>query len=249
LEVRESSKPRGEWIVPPLVRPGIIFYLHGGGYISGSAARYRPITGGLARRTGRRVFALDYRLGPEHKFPTALDDTLDAYRRLLSDAPGGGTIALAGDSAGGGLSLAFLGACRNEGLPMPSSVALFSPWTDLVGTGESLQINNGKCAMFYPENIAQFASAYLGDADPRDVRASPLLADLRGLPPMLIQVGSTELLLDDSRRLYSAIIEAGGQAELEVYREAMHCWQMCDGLVPEAGEALDRAAKFLSTIR
>jgi len=249
LEVRESSNPRGEWIIPPLVRPGIIFYLHGGGYISGSAARYRPITSGLARRTGRRVFALDYRLGPEHKFPAALDDALNAYRWLLSDSAPGETIALAGDSAGGGLSLAFLVACRDEGLPMPSSVALFSPWIDLAGTGESLQLNNGKCAMFYPENIAQFASAYLGDTDPRDLRASPLFADLRGLPPLLIQVGSTELLLDDSRRLHSAILAAGGQAELEVYREAMHCWQMFDGLVPEAGEALDHAAEFLTSIR
>jgi monoterpene epsilon-lactone hydrolase len=245
LEVRKNDDPRGEWIIPPLVRPGIIFYLHGGGYISGSPPRYRPITSGLARRTGRRVFALDYRLGPEHKFPAALDDARSAYRWLLSEAAEGETIALAGDSAGGGLSLALLLACRDEGLPMPSSVALFSPWTDLAGTGESLRTNNGKCAMFYPENIAQFASAYLGSADPRDLRASPLLADLRGLPPMLIQVGSTELLLDDSRRLYSAIMDAGGQAELEVYREAMHCWQMFDGLVPEAGEALDHAAEFL----
>jgi acetyl esterase/lipase len=249
LEVRESSDPPGEWIIPPLVRPGIIFYLHGGGYISGSAARYRPITSGLARRTGRRVFALDYRLGPEHKFPAALDDARNAYRWLLSEAASGETIALAGDSAGGGLTLAFLVACRDEGLKRPSSLVLFSPWTDLAGTGESLRTNNGKCAMFYPENIAQFASAYLGDADPRDLRASPLFADLRGLPPMLIQVGSTELLLDDSRRLHSAILAAGGQAQLEVYREAMHCWQMFDGVVPEACEALDHAAEFLTAIR
>ncbi|HZI18986.1 MAG TPA: alpha/beta hydrolase fold domain-containing protein [Pyrinomonadaceae bacterium] len=241
---------RGEWVEPPEPEGGAILYFHGGGYVAGSAAGNRPITAALARLARRRVFSLDYRLAPEHRYPAALDDALAAYRALLDGALGGGrlpasTIALAGDSAGGGLALALLLRARDEGLPAPGCAVCFSPWTDLSGSGESVRANDGRCVFLRPENCAEFAGAYLAGASPLDPYASPVFGDLRGLPPVLLQVGSTELLLDDARRVHEKIGEAGGLSELEVYDDVAHCWQMLDGFVPEARTALRSAARFV----
>lgn len=242
---------RGEWIEPEGADKGagdgkVIFYIHGGGFVSCSAATHRPITASLARLTRRRVFSLDYRLAPEHRYPAALDDAVAAYRWLLAreNIPAH-AISFAGDSAGGGLVLACLLRVRGAGLPLPACAVCFSPWTDLAGASESQRFNDGLCAMFRTENNDEFAPAYLGDASPRDPYASPAYADFEGLPPILLQVGSTELLLDDARRVHRKIQAARGACRLEIYEDVVHGWQMLDGFVPEARAALRQAASFI----
>ena len=201
---------------------------------------------GIARVTGRRVFSLDYRLAPENRFPAALDDAVAAYRWLLDAGTAPGAIALAGDSAGGGLVLATLLRLRDAGIPLPGHGVCFSPWTDLAGTGASLRGNDGRCPTFRPKNIPDFARVYLGTASPTDPYASPVFADLRGLPPLLFQVSSNELLLDDSRRVHDAVRAGGGVSTLDVFDDLFHGWQMMDGFMPEARIALGRVAAFLS---
>jgi acetyl esterase/lipase len=236
---------RGEWVVPKEYDEGVVLYLHGGGYVSCSAATHRPITAALARFTGLRVLGLDYRIAPEHRFPAALDDAVTAYRWLLEQGLHGSAVSVAGDSAGGGLVLGLLLRVRDAGLPLPACGVCFSAWTDLAGTGASTRLNDGRCAMFRTENIAEFAAVYLGDNSPFDLYASPAHAELSGLPPLLLQVGSTELLLDDTRRVHDKIQEAKGVSRLEVYDDVFHCWQMLDGIVPEAHVALRQAAAFI----
>jgi monoterpene epsilon-lactone hydrolase len=233
---------QGEWVAPEAPDKGVILYLHGGGYVSCSAATHRPITAALARLSGFRVLGLDYRLAPEHRFPAALEDAVAGYRWLLTQGVPSSGVAVAGDSAGGGLVLALLLRLRDAGLPLPACGVCFSPWTDLAGTGPSVRLNDGRCAMFRPENIPEFAAAYLGGHSPLDPFASPAYADLSGLPPLLLQVGSTELLLDDARRVHEKIQKAEGVSTLEVYDDVFHCWQMLDGIVPEARAALRQAA-------
>lgn len=238
---------RGEWLEPAGAEEGVIFYLHGGGYVSGSALTQRPVTAALARLSARRVFSLDYRLAPEHRYPAALDDAVAAYEWLLREGTPASAISLAGDSAGGGLVLGCLLRLRDAGLAPPACAVCFSPWTDLAGTGASVRANDGPCAMFRKENIAEFAAAYLpAGASPRDPYASPAHAgDFRGLPPLLLQVGSTEILLDDARGVHDGIRAAGGASRLEIYEDLPHGWQMLDGLVPEARAALRQAASFI----
>jgi monoterpene epsilon-lactone hydrolase len=235
---------RGEWLEPPMPRRGVVLYLHGGGYVACSAETHRPVTTALARSTGRRVFSADYRLAPEFPFPAAFDDAVAAYRWLLHRAPGE-PIAIAGESAGGGLTLALAVHFREAGWPAPACLVAFSPWTDLAGTGESLRANEGRCVMFHPENIAAFAAAYLAGARSDDPRASPLHADLGGLPPTLIQVGSAELLLDDARRVHDRIVAAGGASRLSVYPRAPHAWQLLMPWLPEARLSLGEAGEFV----
>ena len=244
-QVRAGSV-RGEWIEPPSALRGAILYIHGGGYVACSARTHRPLTAALARATRRRVFSLDYRLAPENRFPAAFDDSLAAYRWLLG-ATGSDeqAVAVAGDSAGGGLSLALAVAARDNGLALPSSVVLFSPWTDMEGLIDAPHPNVERCAMFTPPNIDEFAAAYLGNAPRADPRASPIRSNLRGLPPVLLQVGERELLLEDSTRVHERILAAGGTSELEVWPDVFHGWQMLDGLVPEARTVIDRAAAFI----
>ncbi len=196
-------------------------------------------------RAGVRIFCVDYRLAPEHPFPAALEDTFAAYRWLLAQGIPAKSIGLAGDSAGGGLVLSTLLKIRDEGLALPAFGICFSPWTDL--TGESLTVTNmdGQCAMFRKQNIADFAAIYLGKASARNPYASPLHAELHGLSAMLFQVGSTELLLDDSRVPHEKILASGGQSTLQIYDDLFHCWQMLDGLLPESALALEKAADFI----
>lgn len=242
----DDAGVRGEWVIPVEPDQRVILYLHGGGYVSCSAATHRPITAALARLTRRRVFALDYPLAPEHRFPAALDSSVAAYRWLLEQKGlPASNISLAGDSAGGGLVLGTLLRARDAEVPLPSCAVCFSPWTDLAGTGASVLSNDDRCQMFRTENIAEFAAAYLGNASPRDPYASPVFADLSGLPPLLLQVSSTEILLDDSRRVDAKVRGVGGSSKLEIYDDLFHCWQMLDGIVPEARTALRQAATFI----
>jgi acetyl esterase/lipase len=237
----------GEWIVPDgSPSDSVILYFHGGGYVSCSPGTHRPVTTALARDTGCRVLALDYRLAPEHPFPMAFTQALAAYHWLLMHGNKPTSLVLAGDSAGGGLALALLAALgEREPGSLPACAVAFSPWTDLEGTGASLKENDGRCAMFHTENITEFAAAYLGGASPRDPRASPLLANLAGLPPVMLHVSSTELLFDDSQRIHNAILAAGGDSTIHVFDGVPHGWQLLDGLVPEARASLAEAASFI----
>ncbi len=249
LRVRPMNEGgvRGEWLEPAGAGDGVIFYIHGGGFVSCSAAAQRPLAAALARLTSLRVFSLDYRLAPEHRYPAALDDAVAAYEWLLArQATPASAICVAGDSAGGGLVLGCLLRVRDAGLAPPACAVCFSPWTDLAGEGESVRANDGRCAMFRTENIEEFAAAYLpAGVSPRDPYASPAHAHLRGLPPLLLQVGSTEILLDDARVVHDKIRAGGGESRLEIYDDLPHGWQMLDGLVPEARASLRQAASFI----
>ncbi len=244
VKVEKSTSVAGEWIYPRESRPGVILYLHGGGYVSCSAKTHRSLTSALARKTKRKVFSADYRRAPEARFPAALDDVIAAYQFVLANLSVGEPVAIAGDSAGGGLALALAMHARDAGLTQPSCVVLFSPWTDLEGTGESLKSNDGKCAMFRPGNIAQFAKVYLGDASPRNPKASPLFGAVSNLPPVQFHVGITELLLDDSVRVHERILQTGGSSEL-LYNDSFHGMQVVTPLLPEARESIQAASEFL----
>ncbi|MBA3271398.1 MAG: alpha/beta hydrolase, partial [Acidobacteria bacterium] len=237
---------QGEWLIPDAPIPGVVFYVHGGGFVACSAATHRPITAALAHLTRCRVFSVEYRLAPEHRFPAAHDDVLAAYEWLLSTGTTSSGVALAGDSAGGNLVLALAVRLRDQSLPAPACVVAFSPWSDLAGTGASVQSNDGRCAMFRSENIVDFAAATLGAAPPSAPAVSPVYADLHGLPSALLHVGSTELLLDDARRVHEGIRAAGGASRLEIYADVPHCWQMLVPFVPEARRSLRDAAAFIT---
>ena len=245
-ETVRAAGVRGEWLIPDSPQPGVVFYVHGGGFVSCSVATHRPITAALARMTCRRVFSVEYRLAPEHPFPAAQDDVLVAYEWLLASGIPSPAVALAGDSAGGNLVLALAVRLRELNRPAPECVIAFSPWTDLAGTGLSMHSNDGRCAMFRPENIAAFAAAARGPVPVDAPAVSPIYADLSRLPPVLLHVGSTELLLDDARTVHHRIQATGGVSELQVYEDVPHGWQMLVPLVPEATASLRGAAMFIA---
>ncbi len=228
----------GEWAEAGGDRP--LLYLHGGGFVGCSPKTHRSLTGGFARR-GFRVFAPDYRLAPKHPFPAAFDDALAAWRGFAARV--GAPAAIAGDSAGGNLAAALTVMVKNEAR-RPAAAVLFSPATDMTGGGESWVENRDRDAMFTVE-LANLRDFYLAGADPRDPRASPLFGDLSGLPPVLLHVGESELLRDDSVRFAEAARAAGSRAELKVWNGAPHVWQFMHGFVPEARRSIDEAAAFL----
>ena len=248
---RVEGAVKGEWISLPKSskEEPLVYYLHGGGYISGSAKSCRPITATLARLLQARVFGLDYRLAPEHRFPAGLDDAVAGYRWLLASGIDPESIAIAGDSAGGGMTLALALRLRDAAEPFPACLVCLSPWTDMTGHSDSLSENSERDPMFVAEDIERYASAYLGDHLRDDPLASPLLADLSGLPPMLIQVGQTEVLLDDARNLHTKVRAAGGSSELHVYREVPHGWHYGAPFVPETRAALKEVAEFIERSR
>ena len=233
----------GEWLRPAAGNAaGTLLYLHGGGYFACSPQTHRPITGGFAKR-GLDVFAPDYRLAPEHPFPAAVDDAVAVYRAMLARGIAADSIVVGGDSAGGGLALSLLLSLRQAGDPLPAAAMLFSPWTDLAGTGETLQTNSARDAMFNGKGMTAAAAPYLNGVDPHDPVASPLYADLAGLPPMLVHAGTYEVLLDDSRRLASRARAAGTQATLQTWPVVPHVWQLFP--LKEAAQSMDAAAAFL----
>lgn len=245
-----ESPVKGEWVSPAhgSSKEIVVYYLHGGGYISGSAKSCRPITVTLARYLQARVFALDYRLAPEHRFPAGLDDALAGYRWLLANGIAPGAIAIVGDSAGGGMTLALTLRLRDAGEPLPACLVCLSPWTDMTSTSDSLRTNSERDAMFVGEDIDRYASAYLGDESRDHPLASPLLANLNGLPPMLIQVGRDEVLLDDARNLHSKIVASGGSSRLHIYEYVPHGWHYGAPFVPETRQALREVAGFVQAV-
>ncbi len=194
------------------------------------------------------MISVDYRLAPEHPFPAPVDDALAAYRALLDDGFAPSSIALTGDSAGGGLCVATCLAARDAGLPQPAAMMLMSPWTDLAATGASLQSKASVDLMVDTDAIAQFAALYLDGADAQDPLASPLFGDLTGLAPMYIQVGGHETLLDDSIRLAASAAHAGVDVRLDVFPEMQHVFQSALGQLPEADDGIARAGTWLQSM-
>ncbi|MGW5771708.1 alpha/beta hydrolase [Streptomyces longwoodensis] len=225
---------------------GRLLYLHGGGYVVGSPDTHAGLVGELARRAGLRAVSVDYRTAPEHPFPAAVDDGLAAYRALLADTDPR-DLVLAGDSAGGGLSIATLLAARDAGLPQPAAVVLFSPWVDLTLAGGSIRTKEDADPLFVEADLRDYADLYLGTTDPAHSLASPLFADLTGLPPLLVQVGANEVLLDDAVRLAGRAGADDVEVTLEVGPGLPHVFQHHYGRLDEADAALERAARFLRT--
>lgn len=238
----------GEWITAPGAdRDRVVLYFHGGGYVAGSIDSHRNLLGHLAAAIGCRVFAADYRLAPEHPHPAAVTDAVAAYRGLLDEhGIDPGHVAIAGDSAGGGLTMALLVALRDQGVALPVAAVPISPWVDLEGSGESMTTRAAADPMVAPENLAVIADLFVGaDGDKRDPLAAPLHADLAGLPPLLIHVGDAEVLLDDSTRLADRATAAGVDTTLEVWPDMVHVWHASASYVPEADEAIARIVEFL----
>ena len=222
-----------------------ILYLHGGGYVVGSLATHRELAARFGRAAGSRVVAIDYRLAPEHVHPAAVDDAVAGYRWLLQQGCAPERIAIAGDSAGGGLTVATLVALRDRDLPLPRAGVCFSPWVDMEATGASMDTVKTD-PMLDRELILHFARFYLGDGvAPRTPLAAPLYADLRGLPPLLIQASNDEVLLDDAKRIAERARKAGVACELDLTDEVPHVWQIFASMLPEGQQALDRAGAFL----
>lgn len=228
-----------------VAQESVVLYLHGGGYVFGGPDSHRELAWRLARETGVRVLVVDYRLAPEDPFPAAVEDATLAYRWLLEQGIAPENIAVAGDSAGGGLAAALLLNLTNLGIKLPKALVMISPWADLAMTGDSMQDNADKDAMLSPEAMSRFANFYLGDSNPRAPLASPIFADLSGFPPTLILVGSTEVLLNDAQRLTQKINNSGGSAQLEVWPKMPHVFPLFAGIIPEGKAAVSQICEFL----
>lgn len=227
--------------------PGTILYFHGGSFSLGSPETAMALTAHLVQRTGVRAISLDYRLAPEHPFPAGIEDCLAAYRALLDDGVDPASILFAGDSAGGGLAVTTTLAARDAGLPMPAGIAAFSPGLDHTRSGASMTSKEGADPLFTREGMERTGELYLAGQDPRQPLLAPaVLADLTGFPPMLLQVGTNELLLDDSVRLADLARAAEVDVILDVVSDVPHVFPAFAGTIDEADEALDRAALFIT---
>ncbi|WP_049744993.1 alpha/beta hydrolase [Mycolicibacterium goodii] len=242
VEHVDGDQGAGVWVRPGDAAPErVLLFLHGGGYGLGSPSAYTGLVSQLAVRTGAGVFVLDYPLAPEARLPAALDDAVATLRHMTTAYE---CVAVAGDSAGGGLALALTQQARAQNLGV-AATAVFSPWTDLSLGGDSMQTNAAADPLLDPDYLLSSARAYLGSAAPRDPRASPLFGAMEGLPPVLIQVGSDEILLDDSRRFAASTERAGGIVELQEWQGMHHVFQLDVAHLRSARAALDHAARFL----
>jgi acetyl esterase/lipase len=237
----------GEWQMPSVLTGNrVILYLHGGGYVIGSVATHRDMVGRIADASGARALLLDYRLAPEHPFPAAVDDAVAAYRGLLGTGAKPENIVFAGDSAGGGLTVAALVALKQQGLPLPAAGICLSPWVDLTFSGESMKTKLEADPLLGPGPLKWMGDLYLAGQAPESPLASPLFADLTGLPPLLIQVGSEEVLLDDALRLNAAAKAAGINVSLEVWDGMMHVWHLMAAMIPEGKQAIQGIGKYIA---
>jgi len=236
----------GFWFTPPSPRPrSAILYLHGGGYVMGSVATHRSLIGRLVRACGVRCLALDYRLAPEHPFPAGIEDACAAHRWLLSEGIPASGIVIAGDSAGGGLTLGTLVALRDAGERLPAAAVCISPLADLEQTGDSSTRGDIDDPMVSRDGTFVMADAYLQGSAARDPRASPIHADFTGLPPLRIEVGTREILLDDAKRVAARARAAGVEVELELGEGLTHVWQLHPHL-PESAASIARIGRFVS---
>ena len=236
-----------EWILPAhATKDKMIFFVHGGGYVSGSCTDHRIHAAKFVKGSDVGALLFEYRLAPEHPFPAALDDTVTAYRWLLGQGISSSNIVFAGDSAGGGLCLATLLALRDQNIPLPAAAVAVSPWTDLKCTGESYQSNAGKCLS--PEGTwTAFSKHYVGEHDARLPWISPLYGDLHGLPSLLIYAGADEILRDDAIRFAQKAKEAGVEVIVRIGEGMFHCYPVCAPLFPEATRAMEEICAFIKT--
>jgi epsilon-lactone hydrolase len=223
----------------------IVLYLHGGGYIIGSLISHRHLTCAISQASGTTVLALDYRLAPEHPFPAAVEDAVTAYQWLLNCGTKANRIVIAGDSAGGGLTIATLITLRDKGIDLPAAGVCISPWVDLTNSSEGF--TRVPDPMLTKTELDMMAQEYLQGQDAKTPLASPLFADLHGLPPLLIQVGTAEHLYDDSAGLEARAKEAGVDATLEVWEEMIHVWHYFHPMLKEGREAIARIGNFVKS--
>ena len=236
----------GEWVVAPEADADrVILYLHGGGYCMGSPSSHRRLVAALSTAAKARVLSLDYRLAPEHPYPAAVDDAVAAYRWLLAQGVPATRVAISGDSAGGGLTLATLLALRDAGDPLPAAGVPLSAWTDMEGTGDTMKTKAGVDRMIQPDRLKETADWYANGADMHQPHMSPLHGDYSGIPPLLMQVGGAEVLLDDSARVADRAKSAGVDVTLEVWDEMPHVFQAFTGLLPEADQAIAVIGEFV----
>ncbi len=237
-----------QWLTPQgAANDRVLMYVHGGGYVMMSAETHRKMVGHIAKATGCRALNVDYRLAPEHPHPAAVNDAVTAYQWLLAQGIKPQAIAIAGDSAGGGLCLATALKLRDMGLPLPAALVPISPWTDMEGAGESMKTRVAHDMIVSPLAITQLSGVFLQGGSTRDPYASPLYADLKGLPPIYIQVGDEEVLLDDSVRFADLAKKAGVDITLEIFPEMQHVFQIGAGMLPEADAAIAKIGAWLKS--
>ncbi len=237
----------GEWsTVPGSDASRVLLFFHGGGYCSGSILSHRRMVTEAGRAAGVRTLAVGYRLAPEHPFPAAYDDALTAWRFLRDQGIAARHIAVGGDSAGGGLTAALICRLRDAGEELPACAWLVSPWTDLTMSGATFAIKNAVDPLIHEDYLGELAAAYLsGGTDKTDPRVSPLYANLQGFPPLLIQVGSAETLLDDAMRFAAAAGEADVPVTLEIWPHMIHAWPLWNAQLEPGRRALVSAGAFI----
>jgi acetyl esterase/lipase len=246
LETIEAGGVPAERLSGSAAAPGrTILYLHGGGYVIGSPRSHRHLTATLVDAAGATLIVPDYRLAPEHPYPAALDDALAAYESLLENGQDPDLLVVAGDSAGGGLTLATLIAARDKGLDLPAAAALISPWVDLAATGASLETARERDPIVQKDGLLDWAGLYLAGRDAATPLASPLYADLAGLPPLLIQVGTEEVLLDDAIRLDERARAQGVATSLEIWDDMIHVWHFFHPQLEEGRQAIGKLGQFV----
>ena len=233
-------------IAPATTSDKVVLYLHGGAYILGTPKSHRALCSHLASFAGATVYSVDYRLAPEHPYPAALEDALSAYQALLNEGVATENITIAGDSAGGGLAVATLLNIRDKGMPTPAGAFLISPWVDMTYSGESMQSKHKDDPMLSRSWLSECGNKYRGDIAAEHPDCSPLFADLSNLPPILIHVGSNEVLLDDSLRFEQALTSQGNQISLRVFDDYWHDFQLDPAMLPMARESLQAAADFIN---
>jgi len=246
VEELSAAGVPAEWTVTQAAdRASAVLYLHGGGYVIGSLDSHRHLAAEVGRASGARTLAIDYRMAPEHPFPAAVDDALAAYRFLLDSGIKPDRICIAGDSAGGGLVVAAMLAIRGDGLPQPGCGWCISPWVDLACTGASMQDNASRDPNVQKPGVLEFAGIYLAGADPRSPLASPIHGDLHGLPPLLIQVGGVETLLDDALSLARVAALADVYVDLQIWPEMIHVWHLYHPMLAAGRRAIAAGGAFV----
>ncbi len=247
VKATEVAGLKAEWLRPwRAPQEKVLLYLHGGAYLVGSCRTHRQLVSHVARAAGLNALVPEYRLAPEHPFPAAIEDAVRVYRALLADGFRPDDIVVAGDSAGGGLSVAMLLSLRDAGDPMPAAAVLLSPFLDVTASGDSATTRAAIDPWFDAKDMVIVARNYCGaETDPRNPLVSPVFADVAALPPMLIQVGDDEILLSDSTRFAEKLKAAGRDVELEIWPEMWHVFQLFIGKMPESRRAIKRIGQYL----
>jgi epsilon-lactone hydrolase len=242
----EIAGLNAEWLTPADSADGkVMLYLHGGAYVFGNCTTHRQLVSYLARACGVRALLPEYRLAPEHPFPAAVDDAVAVYRALLEAGYSAEDMVIAGDSAGGGLTMALLLSLRDAKEELPAGAVLFSPWLDLASSGESINTRAGRDPWFNPADMPVLSAYYVAEEQIKNPLVSPVYADVVGLPPLFIQVGDDEILLSDSTRIAAKIEQAGGDVTLEIWPEMWHVFQVFVHQMPESREAISKVAPFV----